>query len=157
MNSTASLYEHDFYGWTQQQAQLIRAGKIAALDLDNILEEIETMGRSEKRSLKSRLAVLLLHLIKWAHEPECRGKSWMLTIKLQRKEIRELMEESPSLKPLIDSSLEKSWEKALIGAERETGIRITAFPPECPWTFAQIMNDDFWPEPAPAQQVQETH
>ena len=76
-----SLYEQDFYPWTLQQAELLRSRQLDCADLDNIAEEIESMGRSEKRELVSRLTVLLLHLLKWQHRPDFRGRSWRLTIR----------------------------------------------------------------------------
>jgi len=78
-------YEQDFYGWTQEQAALLRAGRLTDLDIENLIEEVETMGRSEKRELESRLTVLLLHLLKWKYQPNRRGRSWNLTIKGHRQ------------------------------------------------------------------------
>jgi len=144
---TASLYDLDFYGWTQKQADLIRAGKISGLDLDNILEEIETMGRSEKRSLKNRLAVLLMHLLKWQYQPSFQGKSWALTIQEQRIQVRDIIQDSPSLKSVLAQTIESAWGEAKIKAERETGIDQKIFPVQCPWSFAQMLDDAFWPEP----------
>jgi len=145
--ATASLYDLDFYGWTQKQADLIRAGKISGLDLGNILEEIETMGRSEKRSLKNRLAVLLMHLLKWQYQPSFQGKSWALTIQEQRIQVRDIIQDSPSLKSVLAQTIENAWEEAKIKAERETGIDQKIFPVQCPWSFAQMLDDAFWPEP----------
>jgi len=93
--ATESLYETDFYSWTQEQARLLRIGNLSMLDMDNILEEIEAMGRSEKRNLVSRLSVLLAHLIKWQHQPDRRGKSWSLLRAHQRIAINKLLKESP--------------------------------------------------------------
>jgi hypothetical protein len=75
-----ATYETDFYGWTQQQAHLLKTGCLSSLDVANLIEEIETMGRSEKRELDSRLMVLLVHLLKWKYQPKRRGRSWELTI-----------------------------------------------------------------------------
>jgi len=104
------------------------------------------MGRSEKRGLKSRLSILLMHLIKWKYQPDYQGKSWTLTILEQRDQIRDLMDENPSLRPLLPESMKKAWDSAKRKAARETGIPRTAFPTQCPWSFEDIMNDDFWPE-----------
>ena len=90
-------YEKDFYAWTQEQANLIRQGKFNEIDTLHIIDEIESMGRSEKRALKSRLAVLLMHLLKWQYQPTFRGVSWTITIRNQRWEIAELLEDNPSL------------------------------------------------------------
>jgi len=144
----SSLYETDFYGWTQEQARLIRSGTLSALDMENILEEIEAMGRSERRSLRSRLAVLLMHLLKWQHQPDQRSKSWASTIKVQRFSIGKLLQENPGLKSSLDAIVVEAWEYALLDAEVETGIESAQFPSTCPWTSTQIMDDGFWPEPA---------
>lgn len=85
-------YENDFYGWTQQQAALLKAGRLNDLDIVNLIEEIETMGRSEKRELQSRLMVLLVHLLKWKYQPARRGRSWLLTIKGQRMNLEDVIE-----------------------------------------------------------------
>jgi len=143
---TASLYESDFYGWTLQQAEALRSRDMNELDFENLLEEMEAMGRSEKRGLKNRLVILLMHLLKWQYQPEHQGKSWKLTIRNQREEVLELLEENPSLKPHIDSILENAWKKALRETEKETKIVRSTFPTQCPWSFEQIMDDDFWPD-----------
>jgi len=147
INSRASVYDVDFYGWIRQQSELIRANDVSALDFDNLLEELETMGRAEKRSLKSRLVILLAHLLKWQYQPERRSKSWALTIKNQRLDIREILEDSPSLKSLLEATIARAWQKALLMAEDETGLDAARFPAQCPWRFEAFMADDFWPEP----------
>jgi len=144
--TATSLYETDFYGWTQQQAQRIRAGATHLLDFDNILEEIEAMGRSDKRSLRSRLTILLMHLIKWQYQPEYRSRSWRLTIIHQRQEIDILLLDSPSLKSLLDTTMVIAWQNALKDAEAETGIDKSCFPQECPWAFEILIAEDFWPD-----------
>jgi len=146
MNTAATtLYESDFYGWIQHQADTLRARNLAGLDLDNLLEEIEGMARSEKRSLKSSLSVLLMHLLKWEHQPNYRGRSWQLTIQEQRIQARRIMKDSPSLKHRIDEIIEDAWEEARVKAEKETRIDQNTFPAICPWSFEQMLDDAFWP------------
>jgi len=118
--------------------------------MDNILEEIEAMGRSEKRNLVSRLSVLLAHLIKWRYQPEKRGKSWRLTIAHQRIAINKLLKESPGLKSMLGEKTAEAWQDAVREAEIETGISRKKFPKECPWTFEEFMDEGFWPDPEPA-------
>jgi hypothetical protein len=98
-------YEKDFYAWTQEQANLIRQGKFNEIDTLHIIDEIESMGRSEKRALKSRLAVLLMHLLKWQYQPTFRGVSWTITIRNQRWEIAELLEDNPSLQHWVTDTM----------------------------------------------------
>jgi hypothetical protein len=140
------LHDHDFYAWTQEQASLLRAGKLNAVDMENIAEEIESMGRSEQQQLENRLIVLLLHLLKWQFQPNFRGNSWRLSIKEQRVKIARHLRKNPSLKALLDETITDAYGDALIGAERETGLPEQTFPAVCPWTFAQMMDDGFWPD-----------
>jgi len=139
-------YNTDFYGWTQQQAALLKAGRLSELDIENLLEEVETMGRSEKRELDSRLTVLLIHLLKWQYQPIRRGRSWQLTIKGQRINFSETLEENPSLKPQLDTILKKAYAKSIIKASQETALDEQTFPSVCPWTYSQILDDNFYPD-----------
>ena len=141
-----SLYEQDFYAWTLQQAELLRSRQLDCADLDNIAEEIEDMGKSVRRELVSRLAVLLLHLLKWQHQPAFRSRSWQLTVKAQRLSLGEHLNENPSLKSRIDQAMVDAYRRATIEAERKTGLAAETFPETCPFTFDQAINDDFWPD-----------
>jgi len=144
--ATASLYEVDFYGWTQEQVELLRSGRLDEIDLYNVIEEIDDMGKRQKQELRSRLTVLFMHLLKWQYQPNLQGKSWISTIKIQRFEIKNHLIENPSLKSSLDETIKKAWQSALLKAEHETGLDSATFPQECPWTFEQAINDDFWPE-----------
>ncbi|TRW90039.1 DUF29 domain-containing protein [Candidatus Methylobacter oryzae] len=139
-------YEKDFYGWTQEQAALLRAGRLTELDIENLIEEVETMGRSEKRELESRLTVLLLHLLKWKYQDVRRGRSWELSIIEQRLKFEETLGENPGLKPQLGAILLKAYKYAVIQASRETHLSRSVFPTECPWTFEQITDDNFFPD-----------
>jgi len=139
-------YEQDFYGWTQEQAHLLRAGRLADLDIENLIEEIETMGRSEKRELQSRLAVLLVHLLKWQYQPMRRGKSWTLTIQGQRVNFVDVLDDNPGLKPQLSDILKNAYRLAKINASKETALEISTFPLDCPWTFDQITDESYYPE-----------
>lgn len=142
----ASLYDQDFYAWAQQQAALLRAGQIGAADIAHIAEEIESMGRSEKRELINRLAILLTHLLKWQHQPALQGNSWRLTIKEQRLRLKNHLKDNPSLKAILPMALQDAYEIALIDAERETGLAGSSFPPSCPWPIDTILADGYWPD-----------
>jgi len=144
----SELYERDFYAWANEQAALLRAGRLEEADVAHIAEEIESMGRSEKRELVNRLVILLLHLLKWAHQPSLRGNSWRLSIKEQRLRLAAHLDDNPSLKSRLDEAIATAYRIALIEAERETGLPETAFPASCPYTFAQIMDPEFWPDGA---------
>ncbi len=140
------LYDRDFYAWANEQASLLRKGDLSHADIEHIAEEIESMGKTEKRELISRLTVLLLHLLKWRFQPTLRGKSWRLSIEGQRLDIDAHLKDNPSLKAGLSAAIAYSYRRALIEAERETGLDAATFPIECPWSFDQMMNSDFWPE-----------
>ncbi len=122
------LYQEDYYGWLQENAQLIREKRFSEIDVENIVEELESMGKSEKRELSSRLTILLMHLLKWQYQSVKRSMRWRNTIAVQRIDIRELLEDSPSLKNEIADKIEVAYEKAKLAAEVETGIEKQNFP-----------------------------
>jgi hypothetical protein len=141
-----SLYERDYYAWSNEQVALLRAGKLAEADIKHIIEEIESMGRSERRELVNRLIVLLLHLLKWRYQPAFRGQSWRLSIKEQRIRLSTHLGDNPSLKARLDDAILEAYRLAAIEAERETGLSESHFPATCPFSFDQIMDDAFWPD-----------
>lgn len=141
-----SEYDKDFYAWALQSAELIRQGRFSEIDLENVAEEIESMGRSNKRELISRFAVLLAHLLKWQSQSERRSNSWKYTIEEQRFEISDLLEESPSLKYELDKQLEHAYQRALLIAVKETGISKAMFPKSCPFSLEQSLDPNFLPD-----------
>jgi hypothetical protein len=141
-----SLYDRDFYAWANEQAALLRAGRLTEADIENIAEEIESMGRSEKRELINRLAVLLSHLLKWQFQPAFRGNSWRLTIEEQRNRVDDHLGDNPSLKSQLDQALRTAYRSAANEASIETGFARSTFHADCPYSYEQIMNPDFWPE-----------
>lgn len=142
----STTYETDFYTWTQEQAALLRAGRLAELDTINLIEEIEDMGRGERRELENRLSVLLAHLLKWQYQPERRGKSWLATIGEQRLRSRRVLRRNPGLQAALPESFIDAYEDARFIAMRETGLDGVVFPLSCPWTFEQVLDNGFWPE-----------
>jgi hypothetical protein len=141
----SETYDRDFYAWANEPAALLRAGRLSDADIAHIAEEIESMGKTEKRELVSRLAVLLLHLLKWQFQPGRRGASWEATIKIQRNRLRDHLGDNPSLKAIVHQAITSAYEDAVIEAEAETGLLGTGFPRACPWTFEQMMDPDVWP------------
>ncbi|BEM75157.1 hypothetical protein SME36J_45800 [Serratia marcescens] len=139
-------YDTDVVAWANEQAALLRAGKLSQLDIENIAEEIEDVGKSEKRELASRMAVLLAHLLKWQFQPGRRGSSWQRTIKEQRKSVRLRIRKTPSLKVCLADAewLEEVWSDAVASAAEETGL--DGFPDNCVWSSVQILDEDFYPE-----------
>ncbi len=144
MGTSSSRYDSDFYGWTVEQAEVLHSGRLDRLDIAHVLEEIESMGRSERAQLESRLAVLLAQLLKWEFQPGFRSRSWRLTIKEQRRQVDRLLRRNPSLERVLDESLAEACQDALLMAERETGLE-GVFPQRCPYSFEQIVEPDFIP------------
>jgi hypothetical protein len=138
-----NLYDQDFYLWIETISKQLKAGKFAEIDLANLIEEIESMGKSEKRELKSRLIVLLMHLLKWQYQPEKRSESWRSTITEQRICIELLLEDSPSLQPLLIEIFADCYEKARLKASEETGIKLNFFPKESPFTLTETLKNYF--------------
>jgi Domain of unknown function DUF29 len=135
---TTTLYDQDFYAWTQQQAELLRSGKLEGLDIENLLEEIESLGRQERQELRNRLGVLLGHLLKWRYQPEARSKSWAATIREQRERIQEHLAENPSLKPYLAEAIVKGYRYGLNLVDKETPISLKSLPQSCPFAEAEI-------------------
>ena len=134
----ATLYETDFYAWTQEQARKLRAGE--PVDAANIAEELETLGRSEEQQLTNRLAVLIQHLLKCEYQPSKRTPSWDATIKEQRRRVSRLLHDNPSLKPKLDSCIADAYATAVTFAGVETGLVEEDFPVECPYSVELILN-----------------
>ena len=148
MVEISHTYEADIVGWAQEQARLLRARRFDALDIEHIADEIEDVGKSEQRELESRMALLLTHLLKWQRQPERRGSSWEATIRHQRKRIGSRLERTPSLRAcLIDPEWwADAWGDACTDAAQQTGIGFDEFPMDCPWTSAEILDPEFWPD-----------
>jgi hypothetical protein len=144
--SGSNLYEQDFYLWIQTTAELLKQRDFTRLDLEHLIAEIETMGRSEKRALASNLAVLLMHLLKYQFQSMQRSNSWRYTIAEHRRRVQKALQESPSLKPYVHEVLADSYESARNLAVSETGIEFSTFPSEIPFTLDQILDPEFFPE-----------
>jgi hypothetical protein len=155
LSSISNLYDKDFLAWIEATAQLLKQGKLSELDIENLIEEVEDLAKSEKRQLKNRLRVLLMHLLKWQHQPDFRSypetdnnwiqSSWSRTIIEQRDSIKDLLSDSPSLYNYLSENLAESYSKARSNAARETHLEISVFPKDCPYTESEILNEEFWP------------
>lgn len=143
-----TAYQQDFFAWLNEQSTLLRNKNFANLDIENLVEELEAMGRSEQRELKSRMIVLVMHLLKWQFQPEKKGESWRKTIYEQRKQIALVIEDSPSLKSFLNDSdwLQTVWQYAIKDAVEETGLAKATFPTEPIWQVSDILSDEFYPE-----------
>lgn len=143
--SHQKMYDTDFVQWIDQAAELLKQGKFDELDIVNLIDEVESLGRSEKNALKSNLRVLLMHLLKWQYQPSKQTSSWRGTIVEHRLRIEDTFEDSPSLRNYYTQIFDKTHEQARKRAAEETGLDISTFPAECPYTPAQVLDDEFWP------------
>ena len=143
---TTTLYETDFNLWIEQTVNQLKNGQVQALDLENLIEEIQSMGSNDKREIKSRLIVLIMHLLKYKYQPKKKTTSWTATITTQRDELELVLEKSPSLKPFLKVNIFECYQKARRNAARETKLPLTTFPLECPFTPEQIVDSDYFPD-----------
>lgn len=139
-------HDEDFYGWAVNTALLLREGRMSEIDIDSLIEEMDDMASSEKRQLVNRLSVLIAHLLKWQFQPAMRGHSWIYTIKEQRLQAKDIYIDNPSLKNKLSEILVRAYSSAIYKAARDTGFEVKIFPKVCPYTFEQIMDEDFYPE-----------
>jgi len=144
--SPNDLYEIDFYAWTQQQAQLLREHRWSDLDLDNLVDEVSSVGSSEKREIRNRLAVLIAHLLKWQYQPGRRASIWTSTIMDQRRQLADILEASPSLNSYFREQVSSRYTSGRLEAAKETGIAFGLFPEQCPFAPDQVLDIDFLPE-----------
>lgn len=143
--TTSHQYDDDFFAWTQEQAQYLHEGTWEKLDCVNLSEEIESLGKQQRQELRNRLGVLLGHLLKWEFQFKMRSKSWVATIREQRREILELLDDSPSLKPYLPKAMSKAYQAGLDLGVRETPLNYQDFPIECPYSLEQILDTAFFP------------
>ena len=146
MPRNAVTYDEDFYAWSMEQVELLRSGELSEIDAANIAEELESMGKNNRRELGSRMAVLLMHLLKWRYQPNRRSPSWATTVRDQRDEIEAILVDSPSLRPVVRDTLSAIYTRARRKAIGETGLPEATFPADCPFTPDQILAEDFLPE-----------
>ncbi len=143
-----TAYDADVILWSQEQARLLRAGRFSELDIERLADEVEDVGRSEKRELANRMAVLLAHLLKWRSQPQSGANSWRATINDQRKRIALAIKETPSLKAVMRDQdwQEDAWLDARTQARKDTSLADDDLPESCPWSMDQACDQEFWPE-----------
>jgi len=153
MRTYAELYDQDFYAWTQEQAARLREGAVQELDLPNLAEEIESLGKSEQRELYNRLRRLLRHLLKLRvaaqglpRDLERAGRGWRTTVKVQRAELAKLLRENRTLWPRVPDELVDAYTVARIEAAGDLHLPEASLPPTCPWKQVEVLDPDFWPD-----------
>ena len=140
------LYEQDFYAWVEQTAELLKSRNWEILDLENLIEEVVDLGKSQQRALQSALRLILSQLLKWKYQPEKRSNSWQITITRERLNLDELFTESPSLRRFLNDTewINTTYQRARKEAMVETGLSEDDFPIVCPFTVDKILDLDFY-------------
>ncbi len=141
-----TLYDEDFHVWIAKTAFLLRQKRFAEIDIEHLAEELEDMGKRERRSLKSHIRNVTLHLLKWQHQPDKRSPSWRQSIRNGRIEIHELLDDSPSLANLVEQILDDIYPATRADTIDETGLGEDTFPRQCPFTAEQVLDAEFWPQ-----------
>lgn len=140
-----SLYETDFHAWASGQAQAMARGEHDALDIVNLIDEVESVGRSQRAAIESHLTVLIIHLLKFRVQPSRITVSWRVTLRNQRKDIQNLIARNPSLRAYPAAILAEVYPDAVRRAAQETRMDEADFPSVLPFTLAQILDPDFVP------------
>lgn len=141
-----TLYEQDYYQWLETTIKRLHDRQLQAHDIDNLIEELKTLGRTEKKVLRSHLRLIVMHLLKWRYQSDKRSKSWQITIRNNRFDVEEFLQDSPSLKPKLAELLAECYPRAVIEASDETGLPPATFPSTCPFTIEQILDQEFFSE-----------
>jgi len=139
----SNLYETDFYAWTLEQSKLLKESDFKHLDIINLVEEVESLGKQQRQELENRLAILLGHLLKWDYQPEHRSKSWKATIREQRRAIQRLMQANPSLKPYLEEAITYAYQSGVDLVVRETPLDDQDLPADCQYTTEQLFDPNF--------------
>jgi hypothetical protein len=143
---SAVPHDVDLYAWAERQAGLLRAGRLSELDVDYLAQELDSIMGNERRELVKRFRILIAHLLKWRYQPEARSSGWRGTIAYQRDDIDDVLADSPSLRPMVPDKIAAAYPKAVALAARETGRPASSFPQECPFTPAELLDAEFWPD-----------
>ena len=143
LEKPSAAYDRDFYSWSQEQGRLVREGRWSEIDRENVAEEIESLGGEQFNRLESANRVLLMHVLKWDHQPERRSRSWSGTIATQRIELEDVLGDNPGLKARIEEAITRAYRKARLEAATETELNLKTFPEACPYSFEDITSRPF--------------
>ena len=145
-SSRLPSYDDDFVEWTRHTAALLRAGRNVEIDLGHLAEEVEDMGKRDRRALEARLQVLLVHLLKWQHQPARRSGSWRGTIRTQRSRMKRILRDSPSLRVALPDVLQEVYPEAVAVAVDQTGLLDATFPKRCSYGLDELLDAEFLPD-----------
>lgn len=143
---TAAGYGEDFHAWSADQAARLRRSRPSSIDWENIAEEIESLGKRDRRKVASDLNKILEHLIKWRYQPEKRKAGWRSSIREHRDRIERIIADSPSLSALPGEALSEEYRKARDAALDDTGLSVDRIPRRCPFSIEQVLDPAYWPE-----------
>lgn len=135
-------YDNDYFGWVNDQVQYLRNRQYEKIDMDNLIEEIESLGKSEKSRLRSHLKNLFVHLLKIKYQPSFHTRSWDISVKNSRMQFLDTLNENPSFKPILKEILLNTYKTARLEAALQTGLDEKTFPEECPWTIDEILKEE---------------
>ena len=141
-----NLYDMDHFGWLEQQTFFLKTGQLGALDVEHLTEELELAVGNERREIYRRFRILIGHLLKWQYQPDQRSASWSGTIRVQRKDLKKLLKDSPSLRRFLEVEARDAYADAVELASFETRISESTFPEYNPFSIEELLRDDFWPE-----------
>ncbi|NJM57191.1 MAG: DUF29 domain-containing protein [Synechococcales cyanobacterium RU_4_20] len=141
-----TLYMTDFVSWIEATVQQLRHQEYGQVDWENLIEEIEDMSRRERRALESNLIVVMLHLLKWQYQPECRSGSWKASLREHRRRIQKALQDSPSLMGYVNETFEDCYGEGRMQASDETGLALGVFPEHCPYSLDPVLDSSFLPE-----------
>jgi hypothetical protein len=139
-------YDRDFHAWAVEQAARLRAARPPTVDWENLAEEIESLGKRDRRKVASDLNKILEHLIKWRYQPEKRKTGWRGSIREHRDRIARILADSPSLQRLPADLLADEYRKARAAALEDTGLPEDRIPVRCPFSARDVLDADYLPE-----------
>ncbi len=137
-----TLYEKDFHEWTTTQSILLKNKDFSSLDILNLIEEIEDLGKSTHSKLEGHLRCLFCHLLKIKYQPQKHTRSWELSIKNSKRQSNKVIIKNPSLKHYLHEIAKDAYESSILWAADETGLDEDVFPKECPWTIEEILKEN---------------
>ena len=155
MNQQADTYEQDIDAWIDTQVRLLKQRRLHEIDVAHLIEQLQDMGKGNRRELESQLIILIAHLLKWEFQldalsgqwKEFEGKSWRNAIIEQRAQILFLLRQVPRLQPLVEDAMTEAYPEAHRIAARETGLEFDLFPKHSPFTAAELLDQDYYPPP----------
>jgi hypothetical protein len=145
-----TAYEADYYTWANEQVELLKSGKLDEIDAHNIAEELADMGRSEFRALESAIRTLVMHILKWDRQPEHRTRSWIFSIREQRRRIERILSDNPGLRPRRSEAVVRAYPSARDWASNETSLDENEFPEDCPYDWDDLLIRPFDIDSVPA-------